>query len=90
MWVITWMSNIEVPNLAPPISSKGSHKSTGNQGKFFLDVIEISKHSQNSAKPNPICQKKKKKVDKTSLQTCTRNTSEQRREWAEMQEEEGG
>ena len=60
MWVITWMSNIEVPNLAPPISSKGSHKSTGNQGKFFLDVVEISKHSQNSAKPNPKCQKKKK------------------------------
>ena len=89
MWVITWMSNIEVPNLAPPISSKGSHKSTGNQGKFFLDVVEISKHSQNSAKPNPKCQKKKK-VDKTSLQTCTRNTSEQRREWAKMQEEEGG
>ena len=85
------MSNDEVPNLAPPISSKGSCKSTGNQGKVFSDVAETSNHSQNSANPNPKCQNKKiKNVDKASPQTCTGNTGEQRREWAEMQEEEGG
>ena len=61
VWVINGMSNTEVPNLAPPINSKGSHKSTSNQGKFFPNVAKTSKHSQNSANPNPKCQKKNKK-----------------------------
>ena len=56
--VINGMSNTEVSNLAPPISSKGSRKSTGNQGKFFPDVVETSNHSQSSANPNPKCKKK--------------------------------
>ena len=90
MRVINGMSNTEVPNLAPPISSKGSRKSTGNQGKFFPDVVETSNHSQSSANPNPKCKKKIKNEDKASSQTCTGNTGEQRREWIEMQEEEGG
>ena len=62
MRVINGMSNNKVPNLVPPISSKGSRKSIGNQGKFFLDVAETSNHSQSSANPNPKCQKKKKKT----------------------------
>ena len=53
MRVINGMSNNKVPNLVPPISSKGSCKSIGNQGKFFLDVAETSNHSQSSANPNP-------------------------------------
>ena len=43
--VINGMSNTKVPNLAPPISSKGSRKSIGNQGNFFLVVAKTSNHS---------------------------------------------